>query len=795
MTVLLMLYVPVVLLSAQPGVTITGLAVEAGTVTLDVRWEPLAPPTVWSDTVWVFVDYNNAGVMRRLPLTGASLTASSWPEASATVPLPNNLGAWVVGNARTNTSFSATVQLLTAITNVAGACVYASNYPPVGEYITASSITFTGTPSFDLELNTGAISVQKGYVLLENQTLLSFTDKTGAPGIIKCIPMMGGLDFSVPATVPKGQPASFVVSAQPTTPAPSAITYTWSAPEFSPETYTGAPFNTTAPATANTYPVTLTARSEGYCDKSVTNNVTVIDRASPTAYPLRASATGFCADDATVGVTFALDGTQAGVKYRLHRGDEEVGELLTGDGSAQTFTGGPFVTAGVYTAWSVAEGQYSAESMTGSHAISEIPLPAKPAAPTSNGPQCEGTAITFSANTVPGATGLDWKGSAGISGTGTSKTTTASAANSYTAQVRAYITSGGTTCYSAYSDITSVTVTAVPDISKQPVSPTDACSENVTMTVTASSVTTAYQWRKNGINITDEGTGYTTATYTTTVALSANATYSVVVANGSCSVTSSNALIAAQSCCAGGYTAPGSTVNFEDFNPCPGAGTGWTWTLTDTRESNINQSYKVKKMADGRIWMVQDMKFGNLCGDTFAGSSGSDKTGKVSDIGSYYGDCRSNTYAGAGYLYDWAAAINKAGAYNGSSSNVGCSGTASGTSGTVPGACQGICPDGWHIPTGHTSGECNVLHTATGNCSTSNDDCWDAASAWEGVYGGACPSNGTPEGAGRFGAYWTSTYDTQSRALYHYLDAGTTSPGGNSNYKNSGRHVRCVRNY
>jgi uncharacterized protein (TIGR02145 family) len=235
-------------------------------------------------------------------------------------------------------------------------------------------------------------------------------------------------------------------------------------------------------------------------------------------------------------------------------------------------------------------------------------------------------------------------------------------------------------------------------------------------------------------------------------------------------------------------TAPSSTVNFTAFNPCSNTTTGDYWYLTDTRELNNVQTYKVKLMADGRIWMVQDLKFGNLCGATFAGSS-ADQTGKVSNIGTYYGDCRNNTQGKAGYLYDWAAAINKASAYYGSSNNVGCSGT-----GSTANACQGICPDGWHIPTGASSGEFQALHNAIGNCSTGNDDCWDSNSAWEGVLGGDCASGGSFLEQGSYAYYGSSTYHGNIYAYMLRFGSDSTLPDtyGNKHY---GRSVRCVRNY
>ena len=374
---------------AQNGVTVDGLVVDAGTVTFNVSWEKNDPtmPAIWSDTVWVWVDYNTAGTMTRLPLSaGATLTATSAPAVAKVMEVSgNDRGVWVIGNAKTaaSGSFSATVKVQTPKLGVfAGACVYASNYRPVGEYTSTTNMVFTGTPMYDIVLlhedastmtrkSDSPFSVPAGY------TIQSFSDATGAPGIIKCMPMTGNINFSVPLIVSKSRPASFALIAIPTAPAASAITYTWSAPGFVPNTCTGTPFNTTAPATANTYPVTLTALSKGYCDLSVTNNVTVIDCVPPATFTLVASASGFCEDDAA-GVTFALQGTESGRKYRLYRDSNPVGNVLTGTGSAETFTGGPFVTPGVYTAESEVEGQYCGVVMSGSHPISKNLNPTVP---------------------------------------------------------------------------------------------------------------------------------------------------------------------------------------------------------------------------------------------------------------------------------------------------------------------------------------------------------------------------------------------------------------------------------
>jgi uncharacterized protein (TIGR02145 family) len=111
----------------------------------------------------------------------------------------NNKGVWVVGNARSAGSFSATVKLLTAVKDVGGACVYASNYPPVGEYSSnAPMVSFTGTPMYDIQLakpGGGSVTVKSGdtFLLPCDYTVTSFSDATGAPGRLNGIPFNGSV--------------------------------------------------------------------------------------------------------------------------------------------------------------------------------------------------------------------------------------------------------------------------------------------------------------------------------------------------------------------------------------------------------------------------------------------------------------------------------------------------------------------------------------------------------------------------------------------------------------------------
>jgi hypothetical protein len=173
------------LLSAQNGVTVSGLTVNSGTVTFNVSWNRDAPnmPALWSDTVWVFVDYNAGGVMKRLPLSGGTATAGTVTKLAG-----NDQGLRVEGNARATGSFEAEVKLYyDSQTAMSGACAYASNYPPVADYVGDDRVTFKGTPPYDLVLKYsggGTVTAQSGgtYYKPSSYTLQSFIDKTGAPG-------------------------------------------------------------------------------------------------------------------------------------------------------------------------------------------------------------------------------------------------------------------------------------------------------------------------------------------------------------------------------------------------------------------------------------------------------------------------------------------------------------------------------------------------------------------------------------------------------------------------------------
>jgi uncharacterized protein (TIGR02145 family) len=141
--------------------------------------------------------------------------------------------------------------------------------------------------------------------------------------------------------------------------------------------------------------------------------------------------------------------------------------------------------------------------------------------------------------------------------------------------------------------------------------------------------------------------------------------------------------------------APDATgITFAAFNPCSHT-VGATYTLTDARDQ---KTYKVKYMPDNRWWMTQDLRFGSGCNKTaYKGSAADTETSNVDSSGLYHGDCRSGN-SSSGYAYSRAAARSQ-NFIRSTATDKSCSGTSAGNSGANPSTCQGICPDGWHLPT------------------------------------------------------------------------------------------------
>jgi uncharacterized protein (TIGR02145 family) len=121
---------------------------------------------------------------------------------------------------------------------------------------------------------------------------------------------------------------------------------------------------------------------------------------------------------------------------------------------------------------------------------------------------------------------------------------------------------------------------------------------------------------------------------------------------------------------------------------------------------------------------------------------------------------------------------------------------------------QGICPEGWHIPTGGTidNNEFAILDKATGGTGTgeqsgaSYTNFWKPSTAttvtatdpWKSIYSGMSTNAGSISAAGA--GYWVSS--TESGIGYAYgqcMYTTSTYPLCNTVNKNYGFAVRCIK--
>lgn len=201
--------------------------------------------------------------------------------------------------------------------------------------------------------------------------------------------------------------------------------------------------------------------------------------------------------------------------------------------------------------------------------------------------------------------------------------------------------------------------------------------------------------------------------------------------------------------------------------------------LTDSRAGQVER-YKVRRLPDGRCWMVENLRFGTCNVSTF-NTYYTNQRSVIDQIASgYYGVCVASPVAGGGHLYNWQAVMNHPEAIPGGDldENLRLNNELQ---------WKGICPTGWHVPSGQ-GGEFGQLYMAFGNDATKF---YPGIGAFEGVLGGSGVRNSIFSG-GSQGNYWSS-YGSSSSATVIMIDNSSLRFG--SGPISNGCAVRCVKNY
>ena len=245
------------------------------------------------------------------------------------------------------------------------------------------------------------------------------------------------------------------------------------------------------------------------------------------------------------------------------------------------------------------------------------------------------------------------------------------------------------------------------------------------------------------------------------------------------------------------------------------------YELQDTRD---NTTYHIAKLKDGKIWLLDNLALdltdatvqSNLTPETTnatATSLTALKSGNRAAGDNYANAGVSNWTSGASYSAPLVNLTNKdvipsnaptggkgynkvGGYYNFCAASAGSYCYGNGTSyGTPSGnATEDICPAGWRLPTGNTTGEYAALANAIYGSTGSTSDTTAIANYRNAL---SLPLSGTfPNGSayyqGDYGFFWSSTRGGSNYMYSLYADADGVYPVDDGGGRDGGNSVRCL---
>lgn len=211
---------------------------------------------------------------------------------------------------------------------------------------------------------------------------------------------------------------------------------------------------------------------------------------------------------------------------------------------------------------------------------------------------------------------------------------------------------------------------------------------------------------------------------------------------------------------------PPVTLTMQTFDKSTLTNVGDSIELEDERDGN---TYTVKKLADGNVWMTENLRIANKTITSSDSNVSSDFTIPASSVSGFNAYDTNNAYVDSTYggYYTFYTATAGTG----------------GSSLTSGNASSDICPKGWRLPTGGSSGEFQTLYNNYNSSALMQGIPNLSLSGY--VYYGSVGNQGG------YGFYWSSTVSSASVAYYLYLLSSNVYPA-NLNDKFHGFSVRCV---
>ena len=213
-----------------------------------------------------------------------------------------------------------------------------------------------------------------------------------------------------------------------------------------------------------------------------------------------------------------------------------------------------------------------------------------------------------------------------------------------------------------------------------------------------------------------------------------------------------------------------------------------TKSLVDTRKVNgtTQISYQVRKLADGKCWMTENLKLTNVTITNADSNLPANKSVTI-PASSTANWCTTSSQACVdklmtltaddgshpeyGVFYNWYTATATYGGFN-----------------TTTDTSYSICPKGWRLPKGGSSGDFANLRNNYYTSSAFGDD-WTKFPlnyVLSGYRGGSKTGD-----QGNYGYYWSSTPSNNNYAYYLYLNNSNVNPT-NYSRKYLGFTIRCI---
>ncbi|MBR3414857.1 InlB B-repeat-containing protein [Candidatus Saccharibacteria bacterium] len=232
--------------------------------------------------------------------------------------------------------------------------------------------------------------------------------------------------------------------------------------------------------------------------------------------------------------------------------------------------------------------------------------------------------------------------------------------------------------------------------------------------------------------------------------------------------------------------------DMQTWTGCPSLATNTVIYLKDTRDNKV---YAVKKLPDGKCWMMSNLSVSNVVMTSSDTNLASGATFDLTSGITYSGDsgwCTANSAAcddakavyarndSNGYLYNWYTATAGNGTYS--------------TAADVT-INYDICPKGWHLPVGgdnNTSNQFALLDIALGGTGT-NRMFANTYSAMTNIFPLVGYIYGSLDYVGRGGQYWSSTAQSNDSAYYlNFYPSDQYMGLRRSSYNFNGNSVRCI---